>query len=290
MKFTITNPLSNTRLIALLCTSILCTQCIQDDPVSQEPSPTPCQEQLPKSYAEKKQHFTLVFVDITSSSIFGKKAKKRLDQTIQKRMVRPGDQTKLYLIEANTNWAQQSSSNFRVKLDSIPYILNATMRNRTKETRYACELKQQVDAGIEAITNAVSEQKGQLPNKEQKATDIFPLFRLAKDEFNQVPKGVVKTILVISDMEQNAATNFAFDYKNMFCTHNFSTDSVRQLAKADLSKMKRDYQIHRQFERVIWIEDKADKQASDSTDCAVEDVRIYWETIVTGLGCQKRME
>jgi len=176
---------------------------------------------FPEDHGKVQKH-SLVFIDLTDSSIYGPSAQNYLQKVMEQRLStsednRPDskqkpDKLQVFFITANTATTQSiSAANLDLRTPPLGKLVEGqTIINSSKKTRYTCQLQDFIHANLELINDKVH--GAQTQNSDQNS-DVLGLFYVAEREFKR-SEAEDKAIFVVSDMEQFCQNGGYFECKS----------------------------------------------------------------------------
>jgi hypothetical protein len=219
------------KLIALFVGSLFfLASCNNGD---DNPVPIQCTDakllKMPEGY-KKKKIFTMIFLDYTDKRIIGVTSKELLNNAISQYLVSPGDKIVVYFITSNTaTRSTLPAESYQLTVaDRAPLIQDATLDSIKKCRIYACERLQVIDSIQINLTSKLKEQEQLFDKTTYENSDIAGLFYIANRELSKYGPEVSKTLMIISDLEQNCPGYFNLQNTNFSSQNNIANGDADQ--------------------------------------------------------------
>lgn len=247
---------------------------------------------FPEDHGKAQKH-SLVFIDLTDSSIFGESAQEYLRKVMESRLStaedkRPDSQQKadklqVFFITANTATTQTiSATNLDLRTTPLGNLtVGQTIINSSKKTRYTCQLQDFVNSNLLNITDKVK--SAQTQNADVNS-DVLGLFFLAEREFKR-STAEDKAIFVISDMEQFCQNGGYFECESTrICSSGCKGVQAKGDASQDAKRIRQKLGGKLALNGAGFHYMRGDRKIGNTNQGVLNFIQDYWSELSGELG------
>ncbi|MEM6804489.1 MAG: hypothetical protein AAF696_24025 [Bacteroidota bacterium] len=253
-----------------------------------------CNPQMifPEDHGQKQKH-SLVFIDLTDSSIYGEKAKSYLQKIMEQRLStsedhraeskQKADKLQIFYITANTATTQTlSAANMDLQTTPLGNLVEGqTIINSSKKRRYTCELQDFIQGHLEVVDEKVHQAQSQNSDIN---SDVLGMFYLAEREFKR-SSAEDKAIFVISDMEQFCQNGGYFQCKDTrICSSGCSSSYAQGDAAADVASIKGKLGKSLAMQGAGFHYMRGDRAIGNTNEGVLNFIQDYWAGVSQQLG------
>ncbi|MEM7370795.1 MAG: hypothetical protein AAF587_19430 [Bacteroidota bacterium] len=245
-----------------------------------------------EDYGQVQKH-SLIFIDVTDTTIYGPSAIKYLRQILEKRLStaedrRPefdfkGDKIQIFYISANTATTQKTSL-AKIDLRTPPLgelIPGQGIINNNKKRRYLCEIEALIDQKMEEIDQEIRRIR---KDNQDVNSDVLGLFNIAHREFSR-SDAADKAIFVISDMEQFCHNGGYFSCEQTrICSSGCRHAYAQGDAGSDAIRIQDKLDGLNAFSKVGFHYMRGDRPVGNTNQNVLNFIQDYWAGLVVEVG------
>lgn len=250
---------------------------------------------FPEDHGQGQKH-TLVFIDLTDTTIYGPSAFKYLKQILEKRLStaedrRPefdykADRIQLFFISANTA-TTQTTSLAKVDLRIPPLgklIPGQDIINNSIKRRYLCGIEELIADKMQEIDEEI--QRIRLANEDVNS-DVLGLFHIANREFIR-SDATDKAIFVISDMEHFCNNGGYFSCKETkICSSGCKRVYAQGSAANDALLIEKKLGGLTALDQVGFHYMRGDRPVGNTNQDVLNFIQDYWASLILEIGMKE---